>query len=72
MASGFLPLTDTVFSAFTGSPQGGFREADNTKRSNYHNYSNVAIGSITWPAGVYFPGSFTDATISSGLVLIYF
>jgi hypothetical protein len=73
MASAFLCVTDVVFSVLTGAPStwrtGG--AAAGTNRPTF--YANaIAIAGITFPAGLYVPGSFVAATITSGTVLISF
>jgi len=59
-------ITDVVFSVLSGPV---CWSQLTTKRPPCYNLTGGALTLVTWPAGSYIPGNFTDITISSGTAL---
>lgn len=64
-------INDTVFTTMTGDTD-GFLESGTTSRAYGYNYTNVALNTITFPAGTYITGKFTNIVVASGVILVYF
>lgn len=62
-------LTDVVFSVLSGPVC--WKDNGGTNRPPMYNLTGGALTAVTFPAGSYIGGNFTDITISSGTAIYY-